>query len=111
MVLFSNIILRFISITIMDKVKNNQRETCILKISFERELIFNFINSNSLKIASLNKLIKNNIVELKIMIVTSRIKLLETYLNKLMLETTINSLLFEHKKYLDKEDLIDEEDE
>ena len=118
MVLFSNIILRFISITIMDKVKNNQRETCILKISFEkeneeyiRELIFNFINSNSLKIASLNKLIKNNIVELKIMIVTSRIKLLETYLNKLILETTINSLLFEHKKYLDKEDLIDQEDE
>ena len=118
MVLASNIILRFISIAIMNKVKNNQRETCILKISFEkeneeyiRELIFNFINSNSLKIASLNKLIKNNIVELKIMIVTSRIKLLETYLNKLMLETTINSLLFEHKKYLEKEDLIDEEDE
>ena len=118
MVLVSNIILRFISFTIMNRVKNNQRETCILKISFEkeneeyiRELIFNFINSNSLKIASLNKLIKNNIVELKIMIVTSRIKLLETYLNKLMLETTINSLLFEHKKYLDKEDLIDEEDE
>ena len=36
MVLASNIILRFISISIMNRVKNNQRETCILQSKVEK---------------------------------------------------------------------------
>ena len=117
MVLISNIILRFISITIMDKVKNNQREKCVLKITCDidnedyiREMIFKFVNKNSLNVINLNKVIKNNILELNIIVVTSRVKLLEMYFNKLMLETSIISISFEHKKNLEKEEIFDEED-
>ena len=53
MVLASNIILRFISIAIMNKVKNNQRETCILNVNCNKEnedyvrgVLLRFIENN-----------------------------------------------------------------
>ena len=117
MVLVSNIILRFLSITIMDKVKNNQRELCVLKINCNksndnliREEIFKFIEKNSLKLIIFNKNIKKQGIELKIVIVTSRINLMETYVNKLMLNSFINELYWEHKKYSDKNDNLDEDE-
>ena len=59
MVLASNIILRFISIAIMNKVKNNQRETCILNVNCNKEnedyvrgVLLRFIENNTLNLLS-----------------------------------------------------------
>ena len=117
MVLISNVILRFLSITIMDKVKNNQREVCVLRLKCNkssenliREDIVKFVEKNTLKLVSLNKNIKKQDLELKVVVITSRINLVEEYINKLMLNTLVNELYWNHKKCSDKTDILDEDE-
>ena len=118
MVLASNIILRFISIAIMNKVKNNQRETCILNVNCDKEnedyvrgILLRFIEYNSLNLLSLNKIIKDNTVELKLSIITSRISLVETFINRMASEVSINAIAWEHNKSINKNEIVEEDDE
>lgn len=118
MVLASNIILRFISITIMNKVKNNQRETCLLNVNCDKEnedyvrgVLLRFIENNTLNLLSLNKVVKEETVNLKLVIVTSRISLVETFVNRMASEISINAISWEHNKSFNKSDILEEDDE
>ncbi len=118
MVLASNIILRFISIAIMNKVKNNQRENCLLNVNCDKEnedyvrgVLLRFIENNSLNLLSLNKIVKDNTVELKLSMITSRISLIETFINKIATEVSINAISWEHNKNINKTDILEEDDE
>ena len=118
MVLASNIILRFISITIMNKVKNNQRENCLLIVNCDKEnedyvrgVLLRFIENNTLNLLSLNKVVKEKTVELKLAIITSRISLVETFVNKMAKEVSINSISWEHNKGVVKNEILEDDDE
>ena len=118
MVLVSNIILRFISIAIMNKVKNNQRETCILNVNCNKEnedyvrgVLLRFIENNTLNLLSLNKVVKDDSVDLKLTIITSRISLVETFINKMAKEISINAISWEHNKSINKSEILEEDDE
>lgn len=118
MVLASNIILRFISIAIMNKVKNNQRETCILNVNCNKEnedyvrgVLLRFIENNTLNLLSLNKVVKDESVDLKLTIITSRISLVETFINKMAKEISINAISWEHNKSINKNEILEEDDE
>lgn len=118
MVLASNIILRFISITIMNKVKNNQRENCLLTVNCDKEnedyvrgVLLRFIENNTLNLLSLNKVVKEKTVELKLAIITSRISLVETFVNKMAKEVSINSISWEHNKGVVKNEILEDDDE
>lgn len=118
MVLASNIILRFISIAIMNKVKNNQRETCILNVNCNKEnedyvrgVLLRFIENNTLNLLSLNKVVKHETVDLKLTIITSRISLVETFINKMAKEISINAISWEHNKSINKSEILEEDDE
>lgn len=118
MVLASNIILRFISITIMNKVKNNQRENCLLTVNCDKEnedyvrgVLLRFIENNTLNLLSLNKVVKEKNVELKLAIITSRISLVETFVNKMAKEVSINSISWEHNKGVVKNEILEDDDE
>lgn len=118
MVLASNIILRFISIAIMNKVKNNQRETCILNVNCNKEnedyvrgVLLRFIENNTLNLLSLNKVVKDESVDLKLTIITSRISLVETFINKMAKEISINAISWEHNKSINKSEILEEDDE
>ena len=118
MVLVSNIILRFISFTIMNRVKNNQRETCILNVNCDKEneeymrgILLRFIENNSLNLLSLNKITKDNNIDLKLIIVTSRISLVENFINKIASEVACNSVSWEHNKSINKNDMLEDDDE
>lgn len=118
MVLASNIILRFISITIMNKVKNNQRETCILNVNCNKEnedyvrgVLLRFIENNTLNLLSLNKVVKDESIDLKLTIITSRISLVETFINKMAKEISINAISWEHNKSINKSEILEEDDE
>lgn len=118
MVLASNIILRFISITIMNKVKNNQRETCILNVNCDKEnedyvrgVLLRFIENNTLNLLSLNKVVKEDSIDLKLTIVTSRLSLVETFINKMASEISVNAISWEHKKSVTKSEVLEEDDE
>ena len=118
MVLASNIILRFISIAIMNKVKNNQRETCILNVNCNKEnedyvrgVLLRFIENNTLNLLSLNKVVKDDSVDLKLTIITSRISLVETFVNKMAKEVSINSISWEHNKGVVKNEILEDDDE
>ena len=117
MVLVSNVILRFLSITIMDKVKNNQREVCNLRLKCSkndedliRKDIFKFVEDNNLNLVGFNKAVEKDEVKLKIVIITSRINLVEEYINKLMLNSVVHELYWNHKKSSDKNDILEEEE-
>lgn len=118
MVLASNIILRFISIAIMNKVKNNQRETCVLNVNCNKEnedyvrgVLLRFIENNTLNLLSLNKVVKDESVDLKLTIITSRISLVETFINKMAKEISINAISWEHNKSINKSEILEEDDE
>lgn len=118
MVLASNIILRFISIAIMNRVKNNQRETCILNVNCNKEnedyvrgVLLRFIENNTLNLLSLNKVVKDDSVDLKLTIITSRISLVETFINKMAKEISINAISWEHNKSINKSEILEDDDE
>ncbi len=118
MVLVTNVILRFLSLTIMNRVKNNQRETCILNITCDKEkeeyvrsIILRFIDSNSLNLLSLNKVINNKEVNLKLVIITSRLSLVETFISKMVSEISVNAVSWEHDKSLNNLDTLEDDDE
>ena len=54
---------------------------------------------------------EENTVELKLVIITSRISLVETFVNKMAKEVSINSISWEHNKGVVKNEILEDDDE
>lgn len=113
-VLLSNIILRIISIKIMNYVKINQLELCIIRIECDkdkeeivRENLYKYMDLNNLKLQSLEKNeITKELVKLKAIIYTTNPYSVEKVVNSLGMDINVFSIKWEHNKYRD----IDNED-
>lgn len=118
LVLFSNILLRLISQKIMERVKKQQTEECIIKISCTKEsesiirnILMNLIERNILTLTNLEKNeITVNEVKLKAIIHTSRIECIQDIVNKLSMETGIVSISWTHDKNMKSDNEDDNEE-
>ena len=106
LVLISNVILRIISLKIMDTVKKYQKEKCTVKISCKKDIevvvrttIAKSIEKNSLLLESLDRNeITEHEVKLKAIIITSRYETVEDIVNNISAEPGVTSISFEHEK-------------
>lgn len=119
LVLISNIFLRMISLTIMEKVKKYQKEKCTVKINCEKDIevivrtnIARFIDKHNLYLESLEKNeITKDEVKLKAIIITTRPIIVEELVKSISTEPGITSISWEHQRNIssDNEDSDEEE--
>lgn len=118
-VLASNIFLRILSLGIMDRVKQYQKETCTVRISCKKDIevvvrtsLAKAIERNNLSLKSLerNEITKSE-VKLKAIIVTSRYELVEEVVKNVSAEPGVTSISFEHKKLIDTDSGDSDNDE
>ena len=118
LVLISNIVLRFIAKKIMSRVKKQEKETCLIKISCSKKQDINIrtqltklINKNNLHLENLER---NEItaeeVKLLIKINSTRLDIVQEIVNKMSCENGINAISWTHEKYIkmDNEDTDEE---
>lgn len=113
-VLISNVLLRIISLSIMNKVKQYQKERCVIRVSCKKKIevvirtsIAKSIEKNSLFLEKLERSeITEDEVKLKAVIITSRSETVEDIVSNLSAEPGVTSISFEHHKYFqsDNED-------
>ena len=111
-VLLSNIVLRFISFFIMDRIKKNFKENCLVSISCQNDLevvvrsaLSKFIEKNDLKLSEFSKKETRNIVDLDIVIETSRVETIKKLVQNLSAEPGILNISWEHyKKFQEQQD-------
>lgn len=113
-VLLSNIVLRILSLKIMDYVKLNQMELCIIRIECDkdgennvRRDLYTFLDSKNLTLQSLEKNeITKELVKLKAIITTSQPTKVEGVVNLLGSNVNVSSIKWEHINYrtIDTED-------
>lgn len=121
LVLFSNIFLRIISRSIMDKTKKFQKEKCIIKISCQtnieastRTSLSKAIQKDYLSLKSLEKTeITKEEVKLTAIITTTKINVVEEIVKKLSTKPGVISISWEHEKYMktDNEDSDSDDNE
>lgn len=121
LVLLSNILLRYVSHKIMDKVKLNQKEKCIIKIACKKKVelvvrttLSKIMAHNDLNLTSLEReQITKDQVKLKATIVTTRSPLVEDIVNNISANPDVISISWIHQKYLstDNEDDTEEVEE
>ncbi len=107
LVLTSNVFLRIISLGIMNKVKQYQKEKCTIRISCDKKIeviirtsLSKFIEKNGLFLESLEKSeITEKEVKLKAIIITMRTETVEEIVNNLSAEPGVISISYEHEKY------------
>lgn len=107
LVLTSNVFLRVISLGIMNKVKQYQKEKCTIRISCDKKIeviirtsLSKFIEKNGLFLESLEKSeITEKEVKLKAIIITMRTETVEEIVNNLSAEPGVTSISYEHEKY------------
>lgn len=121
-VLVSNVLLRILSLSIMNRVKQYQKEKCIIRVSCKKKIeviirtsIAKYIEKNSL---FLSKLERNEMTEdevkLKAVIITTRAETVEDIVSNLSAEPGVTSISFEHHKYFqsdNEDDASDNEDD
>lgn len=121
LVLISNILLRLVSLAVMDKVKRMQKEKCTLKISCKNDIevivrtsLAKAIERNNLTLQSLerNEITKKE-VKLKAIIVTTRPDIVEEIVKNLSAEPGVTQVSFEHKKQIeiDNQDIDNDDSE
>jgi len=118
LVLLSNIVLRYIAQKIMNRVKKQQKEECLIKISCDKKQDLNIrtqltklINKNNLSLENLERNeITQDEVKLIIKISTTRLDVIQEIINKISCENGINSISWTHKKYI-KMDIEDTDEE
>lgn len=121
LVLFSNVFLRLISITIMEKVKKYEKEKCTIRISCEKDIesiirtdLSKSVQKNyfSLKSLEKNEITKTE-VKLKAIITTTRPNMIEEIVKRLSIEPGVTSISWEHEKYIqtDNEDSDSDDNE
>ena len=119
LVLISNVILRILSLGIMNKVKKYQKEKCTIKISCNKniEVIIRTALSKSIENNGLflERLERNEITEKEVkltaIIITMRYEIVEDIVSNLSAEPGVTSISFEHEKYYQIEDEDNELDE
>ena len=112
MVLLSNIILRFISQSISEKVKKEQLEICTVKITCEKEsesnvryAVVNFCEEYSININSLGKKdTTTKSVQIDDAIVTTRANVVEEMIKTIGLQIGLSSIEWKHEKVTDEYD-------
>lgn len=114
-VLLSNIVLRILSLKIMDYVKLNQMELCIIRIECDkdgennvRRDLYTYLDSKNLTLQSLEKNeITKELVKLKAVITTSQPTKVEGVVNLLGSNVNVSSIKWEHINYrtIDAEDI------
>ena len=119
LVLFSNIILRLISVFVMNKIKNKLKEKCILRVSCTRTIegsicqtLSSYIEQHNLNLISMNKdEVTKDEVKLVVTIITSRPDEVDNLVKALSAEVGVTSLSWKHSKYYqaDNEDDTSEE--
>lgn len=118
LVLISNIVLRYIAQKIMNRVKQNQKEECVIKISCDKKQDLN-IRTLLTKLITKNDLILENLerneitqdeVKLIIKISTSRLDVIQEIINRISCENGITAISWTHEKYIkmDNEDTDEE---
>lgn len=118
LVLISNIVLRYISHKIMDKLKLNQKEKCIIKISCKKsaELIVRTTLSKTIAHNDLNltrlerEQITTDEVKLKATIVTTRPLTIEDIVNNISANPDVSSISWDHTKYIQSDNEDDSEE-
>lgn len=114
-VLLSNIVLRILSIKIMDYVKLNQMELCTIRIECDknrednvRQNLYTYLDSKNLTLQSLEKNeITKELVKLKAIITTTQPNKVEGVVNLLGSNISVSSIKWEHVNYriIDTEDI------
>lgn len=108
-VLISNVILRTVSIKIMDIVKKNNIELCNIRIECNKDLEMNVrsllcknVEANRLTLESLEKIdITNDEVRLRVNIITNEIIKVESVINILSSDIKIKNISWAHFNYKD----------
>lgn len=108
-VLISNVILRIVSIKIMDIVKKNNIELCNIRIVCNkdlemdvRSLLCKNVEANRLTLESLEKIdITNDEVRLRVNIITNEIIKVESVINILSSDINIKNISWAHFNYKD----------
>lgn len=119
LVLLSNIILRFISLHIMEKINSKQRELCTVRISCSieeecnvRSSLSKYIEKQKLDLRSLEKNeITDQEVKLKAEILTLNATIVEELVKVLSVLSGISSISWEHKKYVETDNEDNSSDE
>ena len=109
MVLLSNIILRFVSQSITEKVKKEQLEICTIKVTCDKEnesnvrsAIVNYCEDYTLSITSLGKKeTSTGNIKLEICIITTRANVVEKMIKTIGLQTGLNSVEWKHENVTD----------
>lgn len=121
LVLASNILLRYLSHRIMDKLKLNQKEKCTVEISCKKEseivirtALSKIIGRNNLNLIKLEKeQITQDEVKLKTIIITTRPMIVEDIVNNISANPDVYSISWDHQNYVqsDNEDDTEEVEE
>ena len=106
LVLLSNILLRMISFFIMEKIKNNFKEECIINISCNKRIemivrnaLSKYIEKNNLNLLSLDRNSSSNNVKLKAIIITSRVEKIDNLVKNICCEPEVIHISWNHHKY------------
>lgn len=119
LVLISNVILRLLSLGIMNKVKQYQKEKCTIRISCDKKIevivrtsLSKSIENNGLFLESLERNeITEKEVKLKAIIITTRYEIVEDIVSNISAEPGVSSISFEHEKcYQNEEEDNDSDD-
>lgn len=105
LVLISNVLLRLFSIYIMDKIAYSSKEECIINLEFSKDIeivvrtaISKYVEKNFLRVVSLDREEKSNLVKLKVTIITSRVQRIEDLVKNLTSEPEVSHISWEHNK-------------
>lgn len=106
LVVFSNVVLRLVSIFIMDKVKKWYRERCIIQISCQSDIeivvrssFSNYVEKNGIRLIRLEKSeIAKDQIKLRAELITSRVDVIENLVKNLSAEPGITSISWKHSK-------------
>ena len=107
LVLFSNILLRLLSFTIMDKIKQKSKERCVLRISCSKDIesvvcnmISRYTDKHHLDLVSMDKdEVTKDELKLVINIITSRPNEVDALVKNLSAEAGVLSLSWKHNKF------------
>lgn len=107
LVLLSNIVLRIVSLIIMEKINKYQKEKCTVRISCKKNIevvvrtsLAKLIERNNLSLQSLERnVITQSEVKLKAIIITTRPQAIEEIVKNVSAEPGVTSISWEHEKY------------
>ncbi|MBR6136917.1 MAG: MgtC/SapB family protein [Bacilli bacterium] len=109
LVVLSNVLLRLISLFIMEKVKKMYKERCSLEIVCDKDTevivrnsISKFVEKKQIRLIGMQKdIVDKNGVNLKVAFLTSRVEEVEVLVSNISAEVGVSSISWKHSKYYD----------